>query len=147
LFTKFGINYNNISPQFRKGSTLVRVSPEGEGMGESVTPHGEPGPSVPRRAPASPAPKVEAEAHGDGVQGEADVPPGEAEAEAEAVPDAPVGAAEVEPEARVEKKKLGWREKKARRTRPYEGITGRVVVLHEDIIGDKFWALRPWLLS
>jgi hypothetical protein len=109
-------------------------------MAESVTPHGEAGPSVPRRAPVSPAPEVVAQANGDGVQGEA-------EAEAEAVQDASVGDAEVEPKAGVEKKKLGWREKKARRTRPYEGITGRVVVLHEDIIGDKFWALRPWLLS
>jgi hypothetical protein len=115
-------------------------------MAESVTPHGEAGPSVPRRAPVSPAPEVVAQANGDGVQGEADEPGGEAEAEAEAVQDASVGDAEVEPKAGVEKKKLGWREKKARRTRPYEGITGRVVVLHEDIIGDKFWALRPWLL-
>lgn len=115
-------------------------------MAESVTPHGEAGPSIPRRAPAFPAREVVAEAHGDGVQGVPDDPGSGVEAEAEAVPGAPVGDAEVEPKAGVEKK-LGWREKKARRTRPYEGITGRVVVLHEDIIGDKFWSLRPWLLS
>ncbi|ORY31282.1 putative tRNA guanylyltransferase [Naematelia encephala] len=30
--------------------------------------------------------------------------------------------------------------------RPYEGTTGEVIVVWEDIIGDRFWEDRPWLL-
>jgi hypothetical protein len=47
----------------------------------------------------------------------------------------------------AEAKKPGWREKKAKKAKPFEGITGKVIVLHEDIIGDRFWTLHPWLLS
>jgi tRNA(His) guanylyltransferase len=28
LFSRFGINYNNLPPRFRKGSVIVRVDPE-----------------------------------------------------------------------------------------------------------------------
>lgn len=31
--------------------------------------------------------------------------------------------------------------------KPYEGTVGELVVLHEDIIKDAFWAERPWLLA
>lgn len=34
---------------------------------------------------------------------------------------------------------------KAKR-KAYEGTTGELVILHEDIIKDAFWAERPWLL-
>lgn len=37
-------------------------------------------------------------------------------------------------------------EKDGKKAKPYEGLTGEVVVLHEDIIRDDFWSLRPWLL-
>lgn len=39
------------------------------------------------------------------------------------------------------------REKRPKKIRPYEGLTGAVGVLHEDIIGDKFWEERIWLLA
>jgi tRNA(His) guanylyltransferase len=31
--------------------------------------------------------------------------------------------------------------------KPYEGTVGELVVLHEDLIKEAFWAGRPWLLS
>lgn len=37
-------------------------------------------------------------------------------------------------------------QRRQKKVKPYEGMTGEVVVLHEDIIGDAFWAQRPWLL-
>lgn len=38
-------------------------------------------------------------------------------------------------------------EKAKRKVKPYEGMTGELVVLHEDIIGDDFWTQRAWLLA
>ncbi|WVN89235.1 uncharacterized protein L203_104453 [Cryptococcus depauperatus CBS 7841] len=37
-------------------------------------------------------------------------------------------------------------EKCLRKEKTYVGTEGRVVVLHEDIVGDAFWKERPWLL-
>ena len=37
--------------------------------------------------------------------------------------------------------------RKVKKVRPYEGTTGEVTILHEDIIGEGFWNQRPWLLS
>jgi tRNA(His) guanylyltransferase len=39
------------------------------------------------------------------------------------------------------------RAKKPKKIRPFEGLTGEVVILHEDIIGDTFWLDRTWLLA
>jgi tRNA(His) guanylyltransferase len=39
------------------------------------------------------------------------------------------------------------RGKRQKKIRPFDGSTGEVVVLHEDIIGDRFWFDRPWLLA
>lgn len=33
------------------------------------------------------------------------------------------------------------------KSKPYDGLTGQVVVLHEDLIKDAFWDARPWLLA
>lgn len=86
LFSRFGINYNNLPPMFKKGSTLVRRDPKSvEGIAEVST----------------------SEQANDG-----------------------------ENQAR----------RKVKKVRPYEGTTGEVTVLHEDIIGDGFWNQRPWLL-
>lgn len=38
-------------------------------------------------------------------------------------------------------------ERKGKRPKPYEGLTGVVSVLHEDIIRDGFWEVHPWLLA
>jgi len=37
-------------------------------------------------------------------------------------------------------------ERRRGKGRTYDGLTGPVAVLHEDIIGDAFWSERPWLL-
>jgi hypothetical protein len=39
------------------------------------------------------------------------------------------------------------RGKRAKKVKPYEGLTGEVEVLHVDIIKDDFWRERPWLLA
>ena len=36
--------------------------------------------------------------------------------------------------------------KSKKRQKSYEGLTGQAVVSSEDIIGDRFWNERPWLL-
>lgn len=38
-------------------------------------------------------------------------------------------------------------EKKAKKSEKYEGMTGPVVYLNDDIIKDAFWNERPWLLE
>ena len=50
-------------------------------------------------------------------------------------------AEEVEGEGKGEAKG-----RRRRRVKQYEGLTGEVTVLHEDIIRDGFWDERPWLL-
>ena len=89
LFSTFGINYNNIPPMFRKGSTLIRQDPNAALR------------------------LVETEVAGVHING---------------------GTPE---SAQRRQKKI----------KAYEGMTGEVVVLHEDIIGDAFWSQRPWLLA
>ncbi|KAK4689255.1 tRNA(His) guanylyltransferase, partial [Tremellales sp. Uapishka_1] len=37
-------------------------------------------------------------------------------------------------------------EKENKKAKPYEGTMGEIVVVHEDLIGDKFWQEREWLL-
>lgn len=90
MYSRFGINYNDIQQRFRKGSTVVRVS----------------------------------------VQ---------------------VDAVEAEPAVTSQQAAGGGAERsakaKARRIKEYDGMTGEIIVVHEDIIGDAFWSQRPWLLS
>jgi tRNA(His) guanylyltransferase len=33
------------------------------------------------------------------------------------------------------------------KVKPYEGTSGEIVVVHEDIIRNPFWDARPWLLA
>ena len=89
LFSTFGINYNNIPPMFRKGSTLVRLDPK----------------AAQRMAETG----VASFHHNGGTPDPA--------------------------------------QRRLKKMKPYEGMTGEVVVLHEDIIGDAFWSQRPWLLA
>jgi tRNA(His) guanylyltransferase len=37
--------------------------------------------------------------------------------------------------------------RKEKPKRPYDGTSGDIIVLHEDIIRDGFWNDRPWLLQ
>ena len=39
------------------------------------------------------------------------------------------------------------REKKVKPARPFDGSTGHISVVYEDIIGDAFWRERAWLLT
>lgn len=39
------------------------------------------------------------------------------------------------------------RQRKAKPLPPFDGTSGQVVVIHEDIIKDGFWNNRPWLLA
>lgn len=65
--------------------------------------------------------------------------PGKSESEA-------AGPGERKPQVGPESVRGSLRERK-KKSRPYEGITGEVICLHEDIIGDRFWLDRPWLLA
>lgn len=37
--------------------------------------------------------------------------------------------------------------KRLAKRKPYEGTTGEIVTMHEDIIRNPFWRARPWLLA
>lgn len=37
--------------------------------------------------------------------------------------------------------------RKQPKLKPYEGISGEIVIVHEDIIKNAFWVARPWLLA
>lgn len=67
---------------------------------------------------------------------DADTPDAETEDGADRTPES------VE-EARRQRKK----EKKQKKAEKYEGMTGPVVFLNDDIIKDGFWDERPWLLE
>jgi len=123
LFTKFDINYNKLPPMFRKGSTLVRRDPR----------------AVVEDAPAALTSLI-----------------GAASTESEVSADTPIGTTDSDniddatsldvadahgPQHAAPRRR---REKKAK---PYEGISGDVEVLHEDVIKDAFWTQRPWLLQ
>ena len=88
LFSHFGINYNNISQQFRKGSVLVRREPDPEIS--LITAH---------------------------LNDQNETSIGNV---------------------------LGMN---GRHVKTYDGLTGAVVVTHEDIILGSFWVQRPWLLA
>lgn len=137
LFSQFGINYNNLSPMFRKGSTLIRTEPalsqastatvsgatDDEALEASTGTGTEGGQDSSNYNPTH-ATLAKSEGAGEGVQVASS---GEA-----AALSIPQGAR---------------RGKRPKKVRPYEGLTGDVVVLHEDIIGDGFWTARGWLLA
>jgi hypothetical protein len=59
--------------------------------------------------------------------------------------DGPASTSQVQQDA--EGRPIKLRQRKEKKRRPYEGLTGDVVVLHLDIIGEQFWLERPWLLA
>jgi tRNA(His) guanylyltransferase len=117
LFSQFNINYNNLSPMFRKGSVLVRSDPN-----EVIE-------DIDNSEPL--------------------------QADLEAIQPEPTKSSPDKTESSMPDDQkpfddLGGRprrEKRPKRIRPYEGLTGAVEVLHEDIIGDRFWKERIWLLA
>lgn len=44
------------------------------------------------------------------------------------------------------REKGGESGRKDKKVKAFEGTTGEVVVVHQDIIRDEFWSARPWLL-
>lgn len=119
LFSQFGINYNDIDPFYRKGSVLVRVDP-------NSLPKSKCGVAAVGETAAS-------------TDAEASAPDSESPEDG---PEAAEGTVSIE-EARRQRKK----EKKQKKAEKYEGMTGPVVFLNDDIIKDAFWNERPWLLE
>lgn len=123
LFKKFDINYNKLPPMFRKGSTLVRTDPR----------------AVAEDAPAASTSLM-----------------GAASTEREVLADTPIGttgsdniddATSLDVADAHGPQHAAPRRRREKKVKPYEGISGDVVVLHEDIIKDAFWTQRPWLLQ
>ncbi|KAL1412523.1 tRNA-His guanylyltransferase [Vanrija albida] len=120
LFSRFGVNYNDIPAYFRKGSVLVRVNPnpvpvvllEADEAEDS-------GAETPEAALAVAVEKLE-------VNGRTEDASGPKQAGGSAMPTT---------------------EAHAKKAKPYEGTTGEIVVVHEDIIRNPFWRARPWLLA
>lgn len=106
LFSRFGINYNNLPAYFRKGSILLRVDPN-----------------------AYPIPSVSS----DESSSVADV-------------STPAPGVAIDAERAATAVTTNSTAKPAKR-KPFEGTSGEIVFLHEDIIRDPFWAARPWLLA
>ncbi|WOO82212.1 putative tRNA(His) guanylyltransferase [Vanrija pseudolonga] len=129
LFSRFGTNYNDIPPYFRKGSVLVRVDP-------------------------NPVPVVLLEADDDADDdGDEDATPEAALASAVEKRLSVEAAAKANGEDASGPKQAGGsampttEAAHAKKAKPYEGTTGEIVVLHEDIIRNPFWRARPWLLA
>jgi tRNA(His) guanylyltransferase len=123
LFSRFGINYNNLPPRFRKGSVIVRVDPEVVAAARVASPD-----------VAGARAAYEAIEHvGSGVQPTVDA--------LRALGGLQLGHS-MSPPLRPEAQG-GHKPKKIK---PYEGTSGEMMVLHEDLIKDSFWEERPWLL-
>lgn len=93
LFSRFGINYNDLPQQFRKGSVLVRAAPD-----------------MPLADPMEEKNHVERD------------------------------------KANEDDQVKTGRRRNRKAYKEYEGLTGELNVVHEDIIRDPFWEDRPWLL-
>ena len=114
LYSKFGINYNNLSPMFRKGSILIRLNPDEEKDQPD---------QLGLLGNQNKSPKLPEE---NDEQSEVDLPDGEKDDRS------------IQPS--------GGRGKKVKKVKPFEGLTGDVGVIHEDMINERFWRDRSWLL-
>lgn len=131
LWSRFNTNYNNIPAYFRKGSVLVRTDPNPVEV------------TIEPDAPDAPAPTSE--------NGEAEaepVPSGFATPQADS--EAPVQPSNASsPDISAEPRRAGGStvKKQMAPSKPYDGISGEIVIVHEDIIRNPFWRARPWLLA
>lgn len=137
LFSRFNINYNDIPAYFRKGSILARMDPNPVpvALEADLSPFQVPSELMPSQ-PTTPIPDSSSDiAHADS--------PGRPPAED--IPYTPVEA------AFSRSLKLGVSRPSSaaskRAKRPYDGISGEIVITHEDIIRNPFWKARPWLLA
>ncbi|WWD07258.1 hypothetical protein V865_005355 [Kwoniella europaea PYCC6329] len=114
LFSKYGINYNNLPEQYRKGSICVR------------------------------RPTIVIDDQQQQQQIEESTTAGVSNI---SIDDPAVGSVEDDSASQTRINGVIRKEKKVKKVKPYEGIDGEIVVLHEDIIKDGFWKERPWLLQ
>ncbi|WVW80765.1 hypothetical protein I302_102751 [Kwoniella bestiolae CBS 10118] len=130
LFSNFGINYNNLPEQYRKGSICVRrpvLSADADTSSQQVA-----GSSSKQRQDASRA--IEGVSYLSMKDtSSSTTTDGTEEAVDQASADTTNG--------------LLGKQKKVKKPKPYEGIDGEIVVVYEDIIRDDFWKERPWLLQ
>ncbi|WWC65251.1 uncharacterized protein I303_107868 [Kwoniella dejecticola CBS 10117] len=127
LFSKYGINYNDLPAMYRKGSICVRSDPRAV-SGVQQT-------DVPVSASASASASAFAETS---ALSSLSISNGVSKTGTE---DHPHETNEILQTRQSE----GQKTRSAKKIKPYEGIDGEIVVLHEDIIKDRFWDERPWL--
>ncbi|WVQ95476.1 hypothetical protein IAU59_002573 [Kwoniella sp. CBS 9459] len=149
LFSRFGINYNTLPAMYRKGSTCVRQPITVTSSASSFNANAQAGPSS---APVSasikddPVTTPSSSSVSGGTQNTSNQSIDLGREESSAVPPIPINGA-VEGENRTEGSGGRRRRRgKNENAKPYEGIDGEVVVVHEDLIGNTFWEQRPWLL-
>lgn len=131
LWSTFNTNYNNIPAYFRKGSVLVRTDPNPVEV------------TIEPDAPDAPAGTEDAD-------GDEPVPSGFTTPKAETpVPAQRTESSASSPDISSEPRRAGGStvKKQMAPSKPYDGISGEIVVLHEDIIRNPFWRARPWLLA
>jgi tRNA(His) guanylyltransferase len=103
LFSRFGVNYNNLPAYFRKGSTLVRVDPDPLPVTIDI----------------------------EGVKEDTSAVPEDVDDE----------------DVHAPPRQAGGSTMPLTKRKPYEGTTGAIAIVHEDIIRNPFWRARPWLLA
>ncbi|WWD20780.1 hypothetical protein CI109_105257 [Kwoniella shandongensis] len=136
LFSQYGINYNNIPEIYRKGSICVREPPSTHAS-TSKLPIRATIDDIPTSASSStssriPTPNQQSESISINTNKSDEGTEIQSSVAATEVTDGP--------------SRPHRTEKKPKKIKPYEGTEGEVVVIHEDIIGNKFWEARPWLL-
>ncbi|WWC72647.1 uncharacterized protein I206_106611 [Kwoniella pini CBS 10737] len=119
LYSKYGINYNNLPAMYRKGSICVRVDPQSIRLSLDDT---------------------DSETN---TANSATVEIASSSRSAHQINPTPSGVDEND--ATPEDGDIRRRSKSVKKVKPYEGIDGEITILHEDIIKDKFWNERPWL--
>lgn len=140
LFTRFGINYNNIPAYFRKGSILARVDPNPMPVALEADISLSPSQAISDLAPSLPTTPI--------PESSVDVPCADSPGRppAEDIPYTPVEAA-FSRNLKIGSSRPGSAASTKRKQKPYDGISGEIVITHEDIIRNPFWKARPWLLS
>jgi tRNA(His) guanylyltransferase len=126
LFSRFGINYNEISQRFKKGSVIVReiIAPESSDKGEILEP-----PMLLTRSGVNQTPDESPENIG-ASDLPTNIPPHSQS----------VNEGDGTPPLDPPRQKRSKAKKKNK-------LETKVEVLHCDIIGDEFWLDRPHLLG
>ncbi|OCF45660.1 tRNA(His) guanylyltransferase [Kwoniella heveanensis CBS 569] len=158
LFSRFGVNYNTLPAMYRKGSICLRQPTTTTVLPAQIPADGEnaqteAGPSSVRDVARMAGQHCsDSSSRSDSVRvQEADNQSAQARSGINTTAGEEAGeAGDVRPNE--EKKTSGRRRRrgKTENAKPYEGIDGEVVVVHEDLIGNEFWEQRPaprWRLN